>query len=103
MNGSIITGLNNIAADGNAHSTTGTSCGPLAGSNPPDYIEAFAAVNNVSSDQPNWSWQSPFQDANQICGVDSGGGPAGEFLVRHSYRLARIRSGRMDYSGRTGR
>jgi len=102
MNGSIITGLNNIAADGNAHSTTGTSCGPLAGSNPPDYIEAFAAVNNVSSDQPNWSWQSPFQDANQICGVDSGGGPAGNFWIADAYVVAESSSVSMNYSGGTG-
>jgi hypothetical protein len=101
MNGSIVTGLSNIAPDGNA-SSLGVSCGPVATSNPPDYIEAFTAVNNGASDEPNWTWQNPFTDGNQVVGLDSGGGQAGNFFIADAYDLAEANHVSMTYSGGTG-
>jgi hypothetical protein len=102
INGSIVTGLTNITQDGSANSGMGTSCGPQSSSNPPDYLEAFAAVNNGAADEPNWSWQNPFSDANQVVGLDAGGGRAGNFFIADAYDLAEPNPVHMNYSGGTG-
>ena len=102
MNGSIVSGLTGIASDGSASSFSGTSCGPLSSNNPPDYIEAFAAVNNGAADKSNWSWQSPFTDANQVIGLDSGGGQSGNFFIADAYDLAEANPVSMQYSGGSG-
>jgi hypothetical protein len=102
MNGSIVTGLMNIAQDGSASSSLGTSCGPQNSNSPPDYLEAFAAVNNGAADEPNWSWQNPFSDGNQVVGLDAGGGQAGNFFIADAYDLVEANPVHMNYSGGTG-
>jgi hypothetical protein len=102
MNGSIITGLTNIAQDGTPSTGLGTSCGPMNLNTPPDYVEAFAAVNNGAADQPNWSWHSPFSDGNQIAGLDAGGGQAGNFFIADAYDLPASSPVSMNFSGGTG-
>lgn len=102
MNGSLIGGLTNITQDGAAFASGTTFCGPQTSNNPPDYIEGCAAVNNGAADQPNWSWQDPFTDGNQVVGLDSGGGQAGNFFIADAYDLAESDAVDMIYSGGTG-